>query len=681
MPATVTRYRSTHAPGFLAGVRQRFRDAGEKAGAPPENEIDVAEDAGIGLVPASYDPETREIDVVLSTGADVLRFDWWTGREFVERLDLDGAVLDRLNAGAPWLRVHNAYSLDAVLGVVKPGSVRVEGGQMLGRIRLSDTPGDAEVVRKIATGLIRGVSIGYDTEVETVEQATAGAPELRTATRWIPFEGSSVPVGADPNAGTRTRAASPAPTVTPPASPAIRQEPTMPATVTNPATGATLDEAAIRAKAATDERERAKSIRQAVGLLRLDATVAESLIDGGVELEAARTRAFALAAERDAAVKVAPHLPAATVTDDAKDKRARGMQNAILHRAMPGKFALTEEGRHFRGLDLMGLARDFLESEGISTRGMTPMDLSGRALHHRSGGGYHSVSDFPNILSDVPRKVMAKAYGEAPSTFQAIASRATLKDFRAKYAVQLGAAPALERVLENGEFKRGSIVDGAESYGLDTYGKILAIGRRVMINDDLGALTKLPAKLAAAARRLENAIVWGVVLDNGDMADGVDLFHASHNNLIDVGSGGGATVTQLAAMRSKLKMQLDLDDSTRLGLSLRTIAVPDALFTAFEKFIKGEIQPATQAEVIPGSFRNLNLITDPLLDDSSTSEWYGFADMGELDGLEYAYLEGEEGPAIDSEVDFETDGVQLRIRHDFGAGCVDHRFAVRNAGA
>lgn len=687
--ATITRYRSSHAPGVLAQAHLRRRDAGEGE-ARPEDLPDVAEDAGIGLVPSSWDPETRQIDVVLSTGSDVRRYDWWTGKEFVERLSLDPAHVDlgRMNAGAPWLRVHNAYSLDAVLGVIIPGSVRIEGedkraqggenaARMLGRVQLSDTPGDADVVRKIGTGIIRGVSIAYDTEAELVEQAAADKLETRTAVLWGPFEGSSVPVGADAGAGTRNRAAAPpaAPPVTAPAAAPVESDMT---TATNPATGATLDEGAIRAKAQADERARVKAIRQCAKATGTPDAEADKLVEDGTDLEAARTAMIEAAAKRDKAPtdRISPAL--AEVTDDAKDKRARGISNALMHRGLPGKVELDDEGRHYRGMSLVDIARDFLEEEGVKTRGLTPSEIAGKALHFRAG--YATVADFPNILADVPRKAMRKAYTEAATTYQEIANRSSMTDFRKKYGIQIGAAPNLERVGENGEFKRGSIVDGAEAYGLETYGKILQIGRRVIVNDDMRTLTRLPAMMAAAAKRLENVLTWGVVLDNIAMSDGKPIFHADHANLVPAGQGGGATTAQIAKMRSLLKMQTDLSGATRLALPLRTIVVPDALFTDFEKFLKGTISPASSVDVVPDSMRQLRLLTDPILDDVSLVEWFGFADLAQIDGVEYAYLEGEEGPSIDSEVDFDSDGMKLRIRHDFGAGCMDWRGMVKNAG-
>jgi len=49
--------------------------------------------------------------------------------------------LKRLSTGAPFLKVHEAHDLDAVIGSVVPGSARIENGQGIARIRLSASAG------------------------------------------------------------------------------------------------------------------------------------------------------------------------------------------------------------------------------------------------------------------------------------------------------------------------------------------------------------------------------------------------------------------------------------------------------------------------------------------------------------------------------------------------------------
>ena len=152
------------------------------------------------ILPRSFDPKSNTVDVVWSTGARIRRAAG--AREFIEELDLSGARLDRLNAGAPFLRVHRADSIASILGVVVAGSARIEGARGLATIKLSSAKADAGAVLKIATGIVRSVSVGY--QVHRVERAgeAGGVPILRVLD-WEPFEVSAVPIPADAGAHVR----------------------------------------------------------------------------------------------------------------------------------------------------------------------------------------------------------------------------------------------------------------------------------------------------------------------------------------------------------------------------------------------------------------------------------------------------------------------------------------------
>jgi len=65
---------------------------------------------------------------------------------------------------------------------------------------------------------------------------------------------------------------------------------------------------------------------------------------------------------------------------------------------------------------------------------------------------------------------------------------------------------------------------------------------------------------------------------------------------------------------------------------------------------------------------------------SSATRWYVTADPGEIDGLEFAYLSGAEGPQVESRSGWDVDGVEIRVILDFGAGFIDHRGWFMNAG-
>jgi hypothetical protein len=91
--------------------------------------------------------------------------------------------------------------------------------------------------------------------------------------------------------------------------------------------------------------------------------------------------------------------------------------------------------------------------------------------------------------------------------------------------------------------------------------------------------------------------------------------------------------------------------------------------------------PATTAAIVPNSLRSLTPISEPRLDASSLISWYLFADPNQIDTIEYAYLEGEEGVRVETRMGFDVDGVEIKALHDFGAGVIDFRGMVKNAGA
>ncbi len=155
------------------------------------------------LAPNTADTTARTVEVVWSAGARVRRATFF-GEPYDEELSLDPAHvrLDRLNAGAPFLKVHELDKLDAVIGSVVPGSARIENGRGIALVRISERADVEPIWRDIQAGHIRAVSIGYQVHRFEVSKPEA-ARELWRAVDWTPFEVSAVAVGADPAAGFR----------------------------------------------------------------------------------------------------------------------------------------------------------------------------------------------------------------------------------------------------------------------------------------------------------------------------------------------------------------------------------------------------------------------------------------------------------------------------------------------
>ncbi len=66
---------------------------------------------------------------------------------------------------------------------------------------------------------------------------------------------------------------------------------------------------------------------------------------------------------------------------------------------------------------------------------------------------------------------------------------------------------------------------------------------------------------------------------------------------------------------------------------------------------------------------------------ASATAWYLFASPDQIDTVEYAYLEGQDGVYIETRQGFDVDGVEIKARLDFGAKAIDWRGMQKNVGS
>ncbi|MGF6859654.1 HK97 family phage prohead protease [Rhodobacteraceae bacterium MBR-64] len=568
--------------------------------------------------PSTIDADARTIEAIVSTGADTAR------AGFIERLDLSGADLSRM-IGAPVLDAHRQTSTRDQLGVIEKAEMRPEG--LWVRIRFRSNDAAQAVLADIGDGTLRGLSIGY--QVTEWRESREGNRRIRTAAKWTPMEVSVVPVPADPGAHFRHERN----TMT---TPIVTTEAEAPDTATRAAMNADI-----------------RNIAETAGLTR---AWADGQIDACAEPDAARRAAFD--AMRTRSAQNTTRTTRAEIGTDNTDPAviAERAGEALFARSHPAH-ELSAPAREYAHMNPEGLARRSLRNAGISTTGMSVDTLITRALH--------STSDFSLILGDAVGRELRRAYAAAPSGVRQLARQTTIKDFRPKRSISLGESSDLEIVNELGEFKSGTMDESAETFKLATYGKIFGISRQALVNDDLGAFTQIPAKLGAAARAFESLQLVAKIEANPQLSDGIAVFDASgHGN---AASAAASLDADLAAARLAMRSQTGLSGGL-IDVTPRFVLVPPDLETDMEKALSA-IQATKTNDVNP--FAALSLVVEPRL--ASATKWYVVADPAMVDGLEFAYLEGAPGPQIESKVGFEVDGVQTKVRLDFGCGWIDHR--------
>lgn len=535
----------------------------------------------------------------------------------------------------------------------EPSQLQTETGQAV-----TDQEKDKTMDEQIETPVARGMTepgdafeIGRQTRVAPEHAARPAADPRHAAAEEQPTAGRAA--AAEPTATQEQRRAIGASNVA-------------------EAGRAVVDEAAMRRiaqDAMEGERARISGIQDAARKLGLGEEITADLVRQGVSLDEARGALIDAAAQNDRAVETRPHIRMGGQCE--VDTRRAAVEAALLHRHDPGRFELTAAARDWRGLSLIEMARDILASEGVRVRGLSRDELATRALH--------STSDFPLILSNVTNKTLRAAYETAPRTFAPIARRTTVADFRDVHRLQLGEAPQLEKVNESGEYKRGTLGEAQEKYRIETFGKVIGITRQVLINDDLDAFTRVPALFGTAAATLESDVVWGVITANAAMADGKTLFHAGHYNL--AATGVKLDVAGLAKARTAMSLQKGLDGKIVLNIRPAFLVVPTSLELEAEQLLAQNIVPAKSTDVVPGSLRSLTVISEPRLDPGTGAvPWYLMASPAAIDTIEYAYLEGQEGVAMETRMGFDVDGMEIRARLDFGAKAIDWRGLYKNPG-
>lgn len=661
------------------------------------------------------DSESREVDLVFTTGAPVQRYDWSSGKSYMEELSLDPAHirLGRLNGGAPLLNSHAAYSVEDVIGVVVRDSVTLTKREGRARVRFSKRDAVTPVWEDVQDRVLGSISVGY--RIYRYEETEGKGNKLptRLATDWEPFELSLVPIPADAAASIRgqkpadtnpceivpaqlsTRAAAPSvqkeskpmdPVTTDNAN-ETRQEPEFlieepePAAPVQRAAKPVQTEPTDADRAIARERERVQGIITACRAARLPQSFSDDLIAEGLTLVQAQSRVFAEMSARAREDEGPSRAPSGRIEvgDDPLVHKRTGIENAILHRVAPEHFKLTDEGRNYRGMSLLDIGRAYLHARGVRTSGMRHSDLAEAMLATRSGG-MHSTSDFPSLLADVANKTLRAAYEAAPQTWRPLAKVSSTSDFKPMNFLQLGDAPELLEVLEHGEFKSGTITESKETIRLKTWGRIFAITRQALINDDLSAFAEIPAAFGRKAADKLSDLAWGIITANGATGDGNNLFSTQHVNYTS--SGTAISVDSLGVARAALRKQKAPDGVTPLNLTPRYLIVPVGKETIADQYVS-VITPAAASNANPfqpGGRTPLTIIAESRLDSNSATAWYMATDAAQLPLLNFLTLDGQEGPEVRQMEGFDVDGIKYRCRLDANFAAYDYRAGYKNAG-
>lgn len=630
----------------------------------------AADDPPTRFAAGSYDPKTRSVTAVLSTGARVRRLG------VIEELAISPAAVDlgRVKRGqVRLLDSHNPSSVNAILGTV--ASAWIEGGNLMGRIQFADTNAGRTAEGMVARGDAGAVSVGYRVH-EWTPTGREGGADIWRADRWELMEVSLVSIPADPDA-------------------LIRSAQTTYSTKGN-SMDLTSDDAAneqredISTPPSDGARAPAQSARPTMSAaeVRTAYDLAErhhvptdmvrQHVDSGGTMQAFRVLVLdRLAAEADKTQIFSGGVSmfGEEQTFANPDFLGRSIADAIYAK-VSGKTP-TGPAAELAGRSLLDLGAMILQSRGERVSWANRNFLADRMLER---GGQHTTSDFPYLLASAGNRVMADAYSVAQTPLKQLARRRTANDFRPVSVLRLSEAPRLEKVNEGGEIKHGSRGEAKEGFAIDTYAKIFSLSRNAIVNDDLGAFGDTSAAFGRAAASTESDLIAGLLLANGSngakLDDGSPVYGTGAPRGNKAAAGSAITVPALGEGRRTLRDMTDIDGKTPIAVTPKYLVVGSAKETEAEQLLH-ELAATQVDEVNPFSGK-LTLLVEPRL---AGNAWRLFADPSQIATILIAYLAGREGPQIDLREGWDVLGVEFRAVLDFGCAMQDWRGTYLNPGA
>jgi len=525
--------------------------------------------------------------------------------------------------------------------------------------------GPLNVVRKATLGEISFVDLGADGNTSASVAASAKEKEVMDETK-TEKTGQETQVSASVQTEVKARVETPkaaAPAADGPPAPIVAVETPDPT-------------AEIRAKALA-ETGRIEAIRKLCAGRHADVE-AKAIGEGW---DQTRTELEVLRASRPKAPAI--HVPDNTVTTTILE--AACMLSAGLGGAekLYDEKTLDGASRRFRGhIGLQELLLEAAWANGYTGRNFRDSREVLRLAFGRQVEAGFSTVDIGGILSNVANKFLLEGFFSVERVWRSICAVRNVSDFKTVTSYRLIGKDQYEPVAPGGEIKSGTL--GEESYQnkADTFGLLLSIDRRDVINDDLGAITLVPRKLGRGSGLKINDVFWTVFLANAA------FFTEARKNLI-TGADTALSVDGLTKAEATSLEQVD-SDGKPIGIMPAILLVPTALSAMGTQLFKSlEIRDTTASTKYPinnphqGKFRVevSRYLANTRYTGASAKAWYLLADPNDLPVIEVAFLNGQEAPTIETaEADFNILGIQMRGYHDFGAALQDYRGGVRAKG-
>lgn len=355
----------------------------------------------------------------------------------------------------------------------------------------------------------------------------------------------------------------------------------------------------------------------------------------------------------------------------------------------------AKQGEAFRHATLFDMASEYVRAMGVQTFGLTRDQIAICAMFGpekagiRATGALHNTGSFANITLDAINKSMMIGYGEVPATWRGPMKQGqSATDFKNIHRTQIGAIPNLPVWNDTDRPELASMADAKETYAVEARSIGIDFGYKLIVNDDMSALTSTPQKLGDAAARTVNAVAWSQITSNPTLRDGVSLFSAAtgarkrQNLTTGTGTPTVANVGALKALMRQMRGENTPEGNESadiLNLTPSYLVVPTALETTAEQLVNSIYDPSSANNAFNPT-RSLITVVEPILDAASTVAWYLFAAPTRIETVEVTFLAGQETPQVRTVMDEHTLATTYYVLQSVAAKALDHRGIQKHKG-
>lgn len=370
--------------------------------------------------------------------------------------------------------------------------------------------------------------------------------------------------------------------------------------------------------------------------------------------------------------------------------------NDVLKAAICQAASLSDLDKHFDDKTLQ-VARDkFRDGIGVKQliaiaakdRGYTgdgynvTLDMQRAAFGQIHGSGF-STLHLPGILSDSAYKFLLEGWEGGEQTWADISDVTSVRDFKTITQYRLGGSLQYERVGATGQIKHGELSESPYTVKADTYGKMIAITREHIVNDDLSAFSQVARELGYGANDAFNEVFWTLFLSNPGS------FFGAGNANVSSGTITAATVIASIAAAESVFFAQTKPNGTPLGVVPNVILAPNGAYRTLQAamgsgLVVGSSGPTPNVNVFQGEYKVVRsaYLSNTSISGYSTAKWYLLVVRPGMAVTQTAFLNGQRSPAIESaSADFNTLGIQMRGVHDFGVSMFEPRAGVQGSGA